>query len=279
MQEERKMCRKTLFFADIVEEDEIPPSEQEEIDMKLLISQSFALCSSQCCLAFAHVEDENEVQGEVTDILKSDKYPVIGKAEEKVDTDDEGAMMKSIHEKMVEDIGLKCISGVSNELHSHASTSPTHEAPFMTSTPYVSTMQVMYSMASSVDGDDLHNSEEEASDMFVDENVEEASLCLFSPIKDKVSDEGLVCVQSDSEAVTEIQNVKMVINENDHSDEILVEDLFKPFMDTTEDSPDPSNVCIEDVKTISVEEDKSVKTDNDQEECATESKLYIHLSY
>ena len=125
-------------------------------------------------------------------------------------------------------------------------------------------MPVMYNKASS---------EEDTSDMSSDENENvEASLCLFSPIKEKVNHGGLVI--NDSEAVTEIPNDEMVIKDTDHSDEIAVEDLFTPFMDPTEDSLDPSNVCIEDVD----QEGKSVKTD-DQEECSTESKLYIHLSY
>merc|ERR1719341_3192721 len=147
--------------------------------MKLLISQSFALCPAQCCLAVAHEEDEDRVQGKVADILKSEKYLVNEKVHEAVGTE-KCPTEKDIHDKMVEDIGLKCITGVPDEPHSHASTSPIYEGPCMTSTPYVSTMPVMYSMAKSLDGDGLQCSGDfsESSCSLLSDDYIKASLSL-----------------------------------------------------------------------------------------------------
>ena len=104
-------------MADNVEDDcskdENPPIENEDIDMKLIISQSFELCSSKCCLVFAHVEDEDEGKDEFKDFAKlCEEDSVIDDPVDKVGIadDDEGPTEKDIHVKMVEDIGLKCIS-------------------------------------------------------------------------------------------------------------------------------------------------------------------------
>jgi len=222
--EARKTCRNTLFVADIVEEEdeeeEIPPSEQE-IDIKLLISQRFSLCQSQCCSAFAHVEDEGKVQVEVADMgVSGIKNPV---------SDEE-----------------------TTEPHCHASTSPIYEGPCMTSTPYVSTIPV-YGLTSL--GEEISTCD----DMFATKR-----LCMFSSIKDEVTCEGLASVQSDSNDVTEIENFKTVIQEIDCSDDIAIDELFKSFLETTEDLPGPSNECIKDVKTKSVhEEGEAVKTEKE----------------
>ena len=123
--------------------DENPPNENE--DMQLLISQCFELCLSKCCLAFAHVGDEGK--DEFKHLVKlCEEDSVIDDPVEKVGAAaaDEDPTDKDIHVKMVEHIGLKCISGVLDEHHSHTSKSHTYEAPCMTSTPYVSTMTGLY---------------------------------------------------------------------------------------------------------------------------------------